>query len=1442
MAEVFSSSKKDTGLYNNEITSKDLKMKEITGRIQRDQDKLENFHKYNSDNIAEHKEKIVLYLKALEEEEKGLNLDDENDLELNHTSNGHSSFKPKLLKYKTQSNEGNYKYGLENSAQMTEYLEAKLDLLKMHRKKKFSEYFREKYVQTKNAKAFRKQNSLLQTKKINEIMNKNALKIEKQLLNLFELEETSSNESDTDESFTKKIKLTGDSTLSIKQVGYKTADFLRLPKYALEPVKLPLFSNLFDDAKEANFAFSSKGLDKGLKEIRARKIGDGENATDEAGILALKKAGKVELPVFYDEMRKKVLGEKDKENAKNKADNMTKAELEKHEKTLLKKQWQNVVRGVIRIYRFTQKIKLDVETNCKKMAIFCAKEVKKKIHKSQRSAKEYVFRAKRMHKEMLVFWRKREKELNELKKKKEKLEAEIRKRAEEERETLLQRRRLEFLMKQSDIYAHFMARKLGMDVEDEKKEGVEQQQVQVLPPPPGYQKVEIDEEEAFKSIQGLINDHRQYLKTFDEDTQKQRMEAGGPQGEEIHIENCDMNDLMYAQKAEGLDFSTVNLDAKQKIIEAPKSFHGTLKEYQLKGLRWLDNLYEQGINGILADEMGLGKTIQAISLLAHISESKGNWGPFLVVAPASTLFNWQQEIHRFAPNLRVLPYWGGLKERKTIRKFFQPRYWGSPTSQFHVVVTSYQLIVADEKSFQRLKWQYMVLDEAQAIKNTNSQRWKILLSFNTRNKLLLTGTPIQNTMAELWALLHFIMPKLFDSHEQFQEWFSKDIEANSADQNALNHHQLSRLHAILKPFMLRRVKKDVENEIGQKKEYTILCDMTTRQAELYNTIKSHLSLQDFFQMFESKAKVENLMNLVMQFRKVCNHPELFERRQSKTPLSFRNYYYYTGHHTVSFGKLKHVMHEVTNPITYEVPKLVYDDLYSNFDGREFLEKSLFIKKHFCLWDSDIIHTSLMGPFDKKEINHYYNIYSFSRFLNLSPAQVELCMKYDNFYTELILLHSIKTMNRVYSAYESVSLEDSLKLKTKNIFWINKNIVNYYNNDEPLVRELIKTPKTIEQDMLTAPKRLVVCYIPKVIAEYFNITCSSTQFTYQQNKEINARILSTVFYGSQMGHAEDVFSATENIPRLGLSAVNLSRRYSEKVLLDELFEGIFSRDPEENMSHVAIPSFESLIADSTKLKYLDKLLPKLKKNGHRVLIFCQMTKMMDILEEYLARRRYSFFRLDGSCTVADRRDMVSEFQENDNIFAFILSTRAGGLGVTLTAADVVIFYDNDWNPTMDAQATDRAHRIGQTKDVHVYRLITKGTVEERIVKRAQQKQNVQATVYSGGAFKADIFKPQDVVELLFDENELNANETKKFMAKGGSRKKPKKEVKETKAPGKGRGKKMVVEEDNQSNSAMDFEKNADKGGDKDGMELEFDFSNLMNEGVVEESAGDFDDDD
>ncbi|CAD8058829.1 unnamed protein product [Paramecium sonneborni] len=873
-----------------------------------------------------------------------------------------------------------------------------------------------------------------------------------------------------------------------------------------------------------------------------------------------------------------------------------------------KKSWNIIVKNVTKIARFKAKFRQDFREFFKRIAYFAAKEARRRNQKCQKYQKDFMIRAKKLSKEAQAYWRKRDKELIEIKKRKEKLEQDRKKKEEEEREQILQQKRLEFLMKQSDIYAHFMAKKLGinLDIQIQNTNGYIE---------------EIDELKAFESVQKVINDNRRQLQQFDGKEQ----------------ENVQMQELKLDHNDQDRDFS---------LIAPPSIFQGDLKEYQLKGLRWLDNLYDQGINGILADEMGLGKTIQAIALLSHISSFKQVWGPFLIIAPSSTLHNWQQEIKKFCPSLKVLPYWGQAQQRKTIRKYFQQKNFGQKSSLFHIVVTSYNLVVSDNKIFNRVRWQYMILDEAQAIKNINSQRWQILLSFNARNRLLLTGTPIQNTMGELWALLHFIMPKFFDSFDQFQEWFSKDIEAHSQDQKTLNQHQLQRLHAILKPFMLRRLKKDVENEIGQKREIQIICEMTSRQAVLYKNVKSKLSIKEFFRMLDSKQKVDNLMNLVMQFRKICNHPELFERKPYKSPYIFQdkqNVEIYQQNPIVQVTK--------RNPIKFIIPKLIYDNI---------------IEDRFCIFTAHYIYTSLKkgdSTFASFVLNHLpYGLFQKNIF-------------------DLILL----LCNFDYA----------------------KNIIDY---------SFCKQFKF---------------YIPNAQSQIITFECRSQQFYQKLNQSL---------YNRQ-----------------ALSFIN-----------------------ESQASFILPNNSDSLIASSSKLLQLDKLLKDLKQKQWRVLIFCQMTRMLDILEEYMLHKGYTYFRMDGQCQINDRRDMVNEFQQNDKIFAFLLSTRAGGLGITLTQADAVIFYDNDWNPTMDAQATDRAHRIGRTKDVYVYRLITKGTIEERIVKRAQQKQNVQSTVYSGG-FQGDKFKPQEVFELLFDEQDIDETVANKFMAKGQKKKKKpiKSEIKEQK---------------------------------------------------------------
>jgi len=201
-------------------------------------------------------------------------------------------------------------------------------------------------------------------------------------------------------------------------------------------------------------------------------------------------------------------------------------------------------------------------------------------------------------------------------------------------------------------------------------------------------------------------------------------------------------------------------------------------------------------------------------------------------------------------------------------------------------------------------------------------------------------------------------------------------------------------------------------------------------------------------------------------------------------------------------------------------------------------------------------------------------------------------------------------------------------------------------------------------------------------------------------------------------------------------------------------GLFAQSPSNQLpwSAMQVPEAKRLIYDSAKLARLDLLLQELKTGNHRVLIYFQMTKMIDLMEEYLVYRQYKYLRLDGSSKLEDRRDMVIDWQTRPDIFIFLLSTRAGGLGINLTAADTVIFYDHDWNPSNDLQAMDRAHRLGQTKQVTVYRLITKGTIDERIVQLARVKKDVQDIVVGNKQF-TEATKPNEIVSLLLNDDEL-----------------------------------------------------------------------------------------
>lgn len=466
-----------------------------------------------------------------------------------------------------------------------------------------------------------------------------------------------------------------------------------------------------------------------------------------------------------------------------------------------------------------------------------------------------------------------------------------------------------------------------------------------------------------------------------------------------------------------------------RLLTQPSCIQGKMRDYQLAGLNWLIRLYENGINGILADEMGLGKTLQTISLLGYLHEFRGIMGPHMVVAPKSTLGNWMNEIRRFCPILRAVKFLGNPDERKHIREDLLV------AGKFDVCVTSFEMAIKEKTTLRQFSWRYIIIDEAHRIKNENSLLSKTMRLFSTNYRLLITGTPLQNNLHELWSLLNFLLPEIFSSAETFDEWFQ--ISGENDQQEVVQQ-----LHKVLRPFLLRRLKSDVEKGLPPKKETILKVGMSQLQKQYYRAL-----LQKDLEVVNAGGERKRLLNIAMQLRKCCNHPYLFQGAEPGPPYS-------TGDH--------------------------------------------------------------------------------------------------------------------------------------------------------------------------------------------------------------------------------------------------------------------------------------LVTNAGKMVLLDKLLPKLKERDSRVLIFSQMTRLLDILEDYLVYRGYQYCRIDGNTGGEDRDASIDAFNKpGSEKFVFLLSTRAGGLGINLATADIVILYDSDWNPQVDLQAQDRAHRIGQKKEVQVFRFCTEYTIEEKVIERAYKKLALDALVIQQG---------------------------------------------------------------------------------------------------------------
>ncbi|KAK1375866.1 CHD3-type chromatin-remodeling factor PICKLE-like [Heracleum sosnowskyi] len=520
------------------------------------------------------------------------------------------------------------------------------------------------------------------------------------------------------------------------------------------------------------------------------------------------------------------------------------------------------------------------------------------------------------------------------------------------------------------------------------------------------------------------------------------------------------------------------LKAKQKEFQqyekSPEFLTGgSLHPYQLEGLNFLRFSYYKQTHVILADEMGLGKTIQSIAFLASLF--KENISPHLVVAPLSTLRNWEREFATWAPQMNVVMYVGSSQARHVIREYEfyfpkkliknkkkKPSQSSAESKQarikFDVLLTSYEMINLDSASLKPIKWECMIVDEGHRLKNKDSKLFLSLKQYATRHRSLLTGTPLQNNLDELFMLMHFLDAGKFGSLEEFQEEF-KDIN---------QEEQISRLHKMLAPHLLRRVKKDVMKELPPKRELILRVDLSSKQKEYYKAI-----LTRNYQLLTRRGGAQiSLINVVMELRKLCCHAFMLE-------------------------------------------------------GVE--------------------------PQDTTEFN----------------------------------------------------------------------------------------------------KQLLEC--------------------------------------------------------------------------------------------------------SGKLHLMDKMMVKLKEQGHRVLIYTQFQHMLDLLEDYCNCKKWHYERIDGTVAGAERQIRIDRFNaKNSSRFCFLLSTRAGGLGINLATADTVIIYDSDWNPHADLQAMARAHRLGQTNKVMIFRLITRGTIEERMMQLTKKKMVLEHLVV--GKLKTQNINQEELDDIIkYGSKELFADE-------------------------------------------------------------------------------------
>ncbi|KAK1830412.1 helicase swr-1 [Podospora conica] len=747
--------------------------------------------------------------------------------------------------------------------------------------------------------------------------------------------------------------------------------------------------------------------------------------------------------------------------------------------------------------------------------------------------------------------------------------------------------------------------------------------------------------------------------------------------------------------------------------EIPFLLRGTLREYQHLGLDWLAALYANNTNGILADEMGLGKTIQTIALLAHLACHHEVWGPHLVIVPTSVMLNWEMEFKKWCPGFKILTYYGNQEERK------RKRHGWTNDDVWNVCITSYQMVLQDQQVFRRRRWHYMILDEAHNIKNFKSQRWQTLLGFNTHSRLLLTGTPLQNNLTELWSLLYFLAPPEngeggFVDLSEFHNWFARPesqiLESGREQLDDEARAIISKLHKVLRPYLLRRLKADVEKQMPAKYEHVEFCRLSKRQRELYD---GFLSRADTRQTLSS-GNYMSIINCLMQLRKVCNHPDLFVDRPIMT--SFRMHRSVPADFTLDEVMIRR---KLLAPKPMSSVSLSFLNMVpAAYEGLSTIHTDRIVQ--------------LSSPRTLLDLREAQKVRANNAYTTLDPATVK---------SNIVYLESAGRWGRFEELQHCVYL-NALRRQQRPIY--GKSLVN------------LLTLETHRRPFKQRPK------VPAKIMSWFEEDSFALHSAIQTLPQRAASMETTITKFACVTPAV----VTGDIHRfvLGEKGIEAFQETDLRLSAPVRHAPYMPKEPPQDPWHEArmrlsiqFPDKRLLQYDCGKLQALDKLLRKLQAGGHRALIFTQMTKVLDILELFLNIHGHKYLRLDGSTKVEQRQILTDRFNVDTRILCFILSTRSGGLGINLTGADTVIFYDQDWNPAMDKQCQDRCHRIGQTRDVHIYRLVSEHTIEANILRKASQKQMLDDVVIQEGEFTTDYFHKISVRDVINNSGEVSANE-------------------------------------------------------------------------------------